>query len=154
VKRAQRRGIRVALDASAPGLRSGWSAGPDLLRINREEAAEALGVQPRQVEAPPRNAPGLTRLGVISDGPDRLVAWNAEGSRWVVFPPAVRAVNPIGCGDTMLAGLIASLQAKRDLEEALRMATALAAAQAESLVAGRPDPERGRSLEPRVRIDN
>jgi len=149
---AQARGVRVALDASAAPLLAGWRAGPDLLRINREEAAAALGVSaPAALALPPARAPGATRLAVVSDGARPAVAWSAAGRRWLVTPPRVRTRNPIGCGDAMLAGLIATLDAGC-VADALRFATALAAADAESDRAGRPDAERARELAPEVSI--
>jgi tagatose 6-phosphate kinase len=151
---AQARGVRVALDASAAPLLAGWRASPDLLHINREEAAEALGVaDPAALALPPARPPGAVRLAVVSDGARPAVAWSAAGRRWLVTPPRVRARNPIGCGDAMLAGLIATLDAGC-IDDALRFATSLAAADAESDRAGRPDAERARQLAPEVSIES
>jgi tagatose 6-phosphate kinase len=152
IELAQQRGVRVALDTSTPALRPAWAMGPALLRVNREEAAEALDLEPSRVEAPPANEPGAAQLGIVSDGPGRSLAWSADGGRWAIDPPAVEAVNPIGCGDAMLAGLIAALEAGNDVERALLRATALAAAEAESPVAGRPDLQRASQFEPQVRL--
>jgi fructose-1-phosphate kinase PfkB-like protein len=135
-------------------LLAGWRAGPDLLRINREEAAQALGVSdPAALVLPPARAPGATRLAVVSDGGDPAVAWSAAGQRWQVTPPRVQTRNPIGCGDAMLAGLLATLDAA-SVDDALRFATALAAADAESDFAGRPDAERARGLACEVSVES
>jgi fructose-1-phosphate kinase PfkB-like protein len=123
---ARTRGVRVALDASGDALVAAWHARPDLLRINRDEAA-----------ALPRNAAAGSPFGAVSDGPRAIAAWE-PGRAWRVAPPRVRARNPIGCGDAMLAGLLARIDTG-PFDEALRFAAALAGAEAASPVAGRPD---------------
>lgn len=151
VAAARRRGVPVALDSSGSPLRHGWAAGPDLLRINRSEAAEALGTTSEQLALPPVSAPGPTRLAVVSAGPAPTFAWGADGRCWRLTAPPVRVRNPIGCGDAMLAGLLARLPGPAGAcEPALRFAAALAAADAESPVAGRPDPQRAAALLPDV----
>jgi 1-phosphofructokinase len=142
---ARARGVRVALDASGAALRAGWAAAPDLLRINRDEAAEALGVEASAVDARLARQPDPCARGVISDGAGAIVAWSGD-ARWRVVPPRVRVRNAIGCGDAMLAGLLATIDA-RPFAEALHFAIALAAADAECDSAGRPDLARAAELE-------
>ncbi len=149
---ARRHGVRVALDASGPALVFGWRAGPDLLRINREEAAGAIGRGPTaDLVVPPSNVPGSARLSVVSDGPRFAWVWGADGIVWRVRPPSVQECNPIGCGDAMLAGMIAAHDSS--IEYALRFATALAAADAESRCAGRPELARARALVSAVSVE-
>jgi 1-phosphofructokinase len=152
VRSAQRRGVRVSLDASGPALVAGWRAAPDLLRINRDEAAEAIGAgSAAEVALPPLHAPGAARLSVVSDGPRTAWAWDDGGRVWRVGPPVVRVRNPIGCGDAMLAGLLATLDGG-SVEAALRFGTSLAAADAESERAGMPEVERARALSSAVSV--
>ena len=123
---ARARGVRVAVDASGAALCAAWHAHPDLLRINRDEAADLAG-----------GAADGSPFGAVSDGPRAITAWE-PGRTWRVEPPPVRVRNPIGCGDAMLAGLLARIDAG-PFESALRFATALASAEAASPLAGRPD---------------
>jgi tagatose 6-phosphate kinase len=123
---ARARGVRVAVDASGAALQAAWHARPDLLRINRNEASDL-----------PDAAAAGAAFGAVSDGPREIAAWE-PGRAWRVAPPRARVRNPIGCGDAMLAGLLARIDAG-PFEAALRFATALATAEAESPVAGRPD---------------
>ncbi|MDJ0867031.1 MAG: hexose kinase [Myxococcota bacterium] len=146
-------GVPCALDASGEALRLGWAAHPDLLRINRDEAAEALGVERAALALPAEAGPGRCERGIVSDGAGPVIAWSADGARWTLQPPAVEARNAIGCGDAMLAGVLASLAAGRDFESAVRAGVALGAADAESPVAGRPDPARAAVLESGVVIE-
>ncbi len=149
---AAARGVRCAIDTSGKPLRAAWAAGPDLLRMNREEAADALGVPAEALPPPPYAYAGRPGLGVISDGPRECLAWTDAGARFRIAPPRVHARSPIGCGDAMLAGLLAGLVAGQPLEQVLRDACALGAADAESWLAGRPDPERARDLAPVTRL--
>lgn len=125
IRVARERRVRVALDASGAALLAGWNTEPDVVRINREEATALPGGFER------------ARAGVVSDGPRAILAWS-HGRSWRVVPPRARVRNPIGCGDAMLAGLLARIDGN-PFEDALRFATALACADAESPVAGRPD---------------
>lgn len=149
---AAARGVRCAVDTSGKPLRAAWAAGPDLLRVNREEAAEALGVRAAALPPPPYAYAGRPGLGIVSDGPHDGLAWTDAGARFRIVPPRVEARSPIGCGDAMLAGLLAGILARRPLDEVLRDATALASADAESWLAGRPDTARARDLAPITQV--
>jgi fructose-1-phosphate kinase PfkB-like protein len=116
------------------------------LRVNRTEAEQA-GLLAAGVGI----AAGAG-VAVVSDGALPVVAWSAKGERWRADPPPVAVRNPIGCGDAMLAGLVLRLGEGADLETALRFGVALAAADAESETAGRPDPRRALALLPQVRL--
>lgn len=151
VERARRRGVRSAVDTSGAALTAALAAGPDLLRVNRTELGDALGIEPEAAPGDPRSR-GVG-LGVVSAGEGPVHAWSAEGARLRLHPPVVPLVNPVGCGDAMLAGLLARLAAGADATEALRFGLALAAADAESPVAGRPDSARAAALVPAVRVE-
>lgn len=149
---ARARGCRVAVDTRGPALGEAWSAAPDVVRINREELAHVLGADEKTLPPPPYPQLGRPGLGVVSHGRSPFMAWLEDGTRWSVEPPRVEVVNTIGCGDSMLAGLVAALLRNEPAEQALRSATALAAAEAMSPVAGRTDVSLARSLESGVRI--
>lgn len=140
IERARARGVRVALDASGAALAAGWRAAPAVLRVNADEAREAGVVTGR----------GGASLTIVSDGAAGIRVDAAERG-FCIRPPRVAVRNPIGCGDAMLAGLLARIDAG-PLEDALRFATALASADAESECAGRPDVARARALEAAVEI--
>ncbi len=149
IRLARARRVATALDASGAALRAGWDAGPDLVRINRSEADGVRGVAAPGHADPTRGSAGLT---VISDGADAIEATTREGSRWHIRPPTVRVRNAIGCGDAMMAGLLDALDRGEPVDAALRAATALAAAEAESPVAGRPETARAAALAGAVEI--
>lgn len=143
IERARARGVRVALDTSGPALVAGWRAAPEIVRVNADEAREA-GWDPS------RSKRGDLALSVVSDGAGEITARRSDrGFR--IRPPRVQLRNPIGCGDAMLGGLLARIDVC-DLEDALRFATAVASADAESECAGRPDLARARALASEVVI--
>jgi 1-phosphofructokinase family hexose kinase len=146
VQAARGAGARVAVDTSRGALRSAWSQGPELVRVNREELAAVLGAPRQGVPAPPYPALGAVSMGVISDGALPIEAWCEGGGRWQLVPPRVSVHNTVGCGDAMLAGLLKALCEGRSFDDSLLAATGLAAAQAESRYAGVVDPARARTL--------
>jgi len=150
VEDAHGRDVRSAADTSGGALAAVAAAGPELLRVNREELQAALGIGPGAAPCDPRIR--SVGLGVVSDGAGAVRAWCAEG-RFRLHPPAVRLRNPVGCGDAMMAGLLARLDEGGDAESALRSGVALSAADAESPVAGRPDLKRAAALAAAVRIE-
>ncbi|MBE7452918.1 MAG: hexose kinase [Kofleriaceae bacterium] len=143
IERARARGLRVALDTSGAALVAGWRAAPEIVRVNADEVREVAGACSASCHA-------ARLLTVVSDGAGEIMA-STPRSRLRIRPPAVRVRNPIGCGDAMLAGLLARIDAC-GLDDTLRFATALASADAESVCAGRPDIARARALEAAVEL--
>ena len=128
------RGVRLAVDTHGPVLPLLLEvAGPDLVKINRAEAAELLGGDVEQ--------PGdLLELGtavraagagvlVLTDGSAGAVGWDDHGG-WRVTTDAAPGGYPVGSGDCFLAGLVADLSAGAPLPEALVTAAAVGAANA------------------------
>jgi len=146
VQAAHAAGARVAVDTSRDALRSAWSRGPELVRVNRDELAAVLAVARHRVPAPPYPELGSVAMGVISDGALAIEAWCQDAARWQLIPPQVTVMNTVGCGDAMLAGLLAALCEARPFDEVLLAATGFAAAQAESRYAGVVDYARAQTL--------
>jgi 1-phosphofructokinase family hexose kinase len=148
---ARAAGAATALDTRGPGLAAGVATRPDLLRVNRQELREGLGLEPEQALADARTAQ-LPRA-VVSSGAGPVLAWTGSGERYRITPPPVALRNPVGCGDAMMAGLLAALTEGVSFETALRRSVALAAAEAESPCAGRPDAARADALVPQTRLE-
>ncbi len=118
----------IFLDASAAALRLGLAAGPDLVKLNEEEAL-SVGLGPRRLL--PK---GETDI-VVTLGAQGAVG-RLGGALIRCVPPRVKALSPVGCGDTFMAGLAWSLARGSDPAAALSYATALATASAMVLGAG------------------
>jgi 1-phosphofructokinase family hexose kinase len=131
IGRASARHVPCALDSSGQSLRLALQHRPELVKINRAELSEALG---KQLPSTADVAHGLralcaTGIGVAaaSLGADGAIATDGRET-WLATAPPVAAKNPIGAGDVMLAGLMASLLKGDTVQGALRWATALATA--------------------------
>ncbi len=106
---ARARRIPVFLDTYGPALDAIWGFWPTAIQLNRREAAAHL----RQAGLSDDDAAGLLHewhrhgvvWGVITDGP-RPAAIMYRGRRYRATPPPIEAVNPIGSGDSLLAGLV------------------------------------------------
>lgn len=157
---ARSAGVPVFLDTYGLALRAADRAPvvPDVVQMNRAEAAGHLDRAADQLTdrelidwMTRREADGV-RLLVVTDGPRPTLA-RANGRTWRADPPPIDVVNPIGCGDCLLAGLVdAWLDAPPDPEILLRRGIACATANAMVWDAGAIDPETVARCAPRVRV--
>jgi len=130
--RCAERGSRVMVDTSGPALEAVLEAGVYLLKPNRREFARLFdlsadgqeGYVPRMRELVER---GAAEAVVVTIGEAGALLATAE--RCVhVRPPDTPGRNPVGAGDSLVAGLVAGLAAGNDLVEALAQGVAAAAA--------------------------
>ncbi|QRG66545.1 1-phosphofructokinase family hexose kinase [Brevibacillus choshinensis] len=138
-------GALPVLDASGTALVHGLKAKPYLVKPNRDEAQVLLGYELNCEGAVIQALHDIHSLGaksvLLSMGEQG--AWFSTGdTRWHF--PAVqveKAVNPVGCGDALLAGIIAGKLKGLDWEAAVQMGMASAAANVISIGAGMVDPD-------------
>ncbi len=132
----------VALDAHGPPLAAALSAAPDIVKVNREEFA-ALGPDVSLAAIAGRLLAGGVGLVVVTQGSEGALAFTRDGV-WRAEAARVRACNATGSGDAFLAALVAGRLEGRHVPEALALATAAGALNAERLepgVPGRPQVE-------------
>jgi 1-phosphofructokinase family hexose kinase len=137
------RRIPVFLDTYGPALEAIWGFWPTAIQLNRREAAAHL----RKPNLTDEDAAGLLQdwarhgvtCGIITDGPNP-VAIQFHGRRYRANPPRIRAVNPIGSGDSLLAGLVDGWLERLEPEPLVRHAMACAVANALVWDAGAIDP--------------
>lgn len=130
---ARERGVPALLDSSGAALRLGVAARPDFVKVNRAEAATLLGCDLDSeaalhdaVETIQRLTGGWAVLTVGEDG-----AWLATGQAlWRAWPPPIQALNPIGSGDAMTAGILTGILRGQPADACLRLGMAAAAANA------------------------
>jgi len=124
---------RFAVDSYGPAMRSviNDSPGPDLIKINRSEAAQLLEMS-AATELPDLAAQlaATSATVIITDGAAGAYARAADGSGWRVPPPTRRGQYSVGSGDSFMGGLLWSLDTGADLPEALRWAAACGMANA------------------------
>jgi 1-phosphofructokinase len=140
VAKLRAEGVRVAVDTSGPALHRSIDAGPDLIKPNADELAEAVA---RPIETLRDVLDGARQLRDRGVG-HVLVSLGRAGAVSVSDTIALRAwttpVVPrstVGAGDAALAGFLAE---RGDASEALRAAVAWGAAAVRLPGTGMPDP--------------
>lgn len=150
ISMARARRIPVFLDTYGPALESIWGFWPEVIHMNRDEAADYLQREDPDEEALrallDRFIGHGVRLAVITDGPGPILARSAT-RRFAAIPPEVDEVNPVGSGDCLLAGMVDAWLAGLDEEAILRRGIACAVANVMAWDAGAIDPEAVRGLE-------
>lgn len=147
---AQARRVPALLDTYGPALKAIWGFWPEVVKLNRREAAAHLD----QADARDEDLLGLldrwrghgVRIGVVTDGAGPVLI-QVGNQAFRATPPAVEVVNPIGSGDCFLAGIADGMAAGLDPLHSVRRGLACAAANAMVWDAGAIDPEAVRRLE-------
>jgi tagatose 6-phosphate kinase len=149
VDAARRAGRRVILDTSGALLRAGLAARPTVVKPNREELAALTGTDLPDLAAVVAAARALCAQGpewvVVSLGSQGAVAVHSAQAVQV-FAPRVAVVNPVGCGDVLVAGLATGLAAGQSVDAALPYAVRVAAAAAAHPETGCFDPDLAETL--------
>lgn len=147
----QTAGVRVAVDTHGPALPAAVEAGPELVKINRVEAADLLDLPPdtdlQHLAQAVRDRSG--GLVVITDGSAGALAVDGPDVHRVTLPD-VHGQFPVGSGDSFLGGLLAELDRGASMVDGLRSAAAAGAANA--LVPGPGRFERSSAEELRAQV--
>jgi len=155
IELARGEGARTALDTAAGALAAGLGAAPDLVKPNRAEVEELLGMtiddDTRLAGAAQRLLAMGARTVVISLGRDGAFAASADGM-WHAYSPMIAAGNTIGAGDAMMAALARGVTQALPLPDALRVATAAGCAAA-AMVERYPSWRDIEMLMPQIRIE-
>ena len=121
---------------------------PELLKINRAEAAAALGV-PAEQELATMAAALQAKTGgmiVLTDATAGSYGLDTDGRAHALAGPELRGRFPVGSGDSYLGGLLTALDRGDDLGTALRWAAAAGTANAQVPGPGSFDPGLVRQL--------
>jgi tagatose 6-phosphate kinase len=144
VNRATECAANSIVDGSGEPLRLALASKPLVVKPNRIELAKTLDT-PIESDAALRDAvKRLIALGptwaVITQGKAGAIV--SDGDRfWRIASPRVKAVNPIGSGDALAAGLASAISRGQRMPEACKLGIACGAANAITPAAGivRPD---------------
>jgi tagatose 6-phosphate kinase len=156
VRKAHSAGVLSVVDAQGPPLLDCLTARPGLVKPNRSELSATVGRSLPSEEdlvgaMGELHERGAERI-VVTAGKDPTLAF--DGQRvWRVTAPRIRAVNPIGSGDSFTAALTSRLVRGDDLGEACRWAAAAGTANALTLMAGEVDPAEVSRLLGDVRVE-
>ncbi|MFA5160719.1 MAG: hexose kinase [Elusimicrobiales bacterium] len=138
IRIAKKRGALCALDTSGPALKAAAAAGPELVKLNREEFEYLSGDKLSggalcRFFAKARAAG--TEYIVVTDGPHP--GWAVTPQKlWRFRPPEIKPLSAVGAGDSFMAGLICGFARGAGRQECLRLALGAAASDCLSLGAG------------------
>ncbi|MBI4582793.1 MAG: bifunctional hydroxymethylpyrimidine kinase/phosphomethylpyrimidine kinase [Planctomycetes bacterium] len=129
--------VPVLADIRGPELLHLLPLKPKVVKPNREELEKTFAESIRTNADLKRAMLRLNELGaewvVISQGPE--VLWACRGPEFHRFqPPRVKALNPIGSGEALAAGLAVGLASGMDFIESIRLGMACAVENAITLL--------------------
>lgn len=147
---------KFILDTSGPALVAGLEAAPFLVKPNKEELEKLLGYKISNKDDIIKGARPILDKGVdlvlVSLGSDGALALDQDHI-YQVSIPQVEAVNPVGSGDSMVAGLAVSIYRGYDLERTLSFAAACGTANAMEAETGKVDPANVAKLMEAIRVE-
>jgi 1-phosphofructokinase family hexose kinase len=122
---AAARGIPVAVDSHRAGLLGVLPLRPFLAKLNVRELEATAGRRCRGLRQVVRAAAALRSAGaqwvLVTDGPRPACLLGPDRRAWSFDPPRVgRAVNPIGSGDCVMAGILAGWLRGKPMPAAVR----------------------------------
>lgn len=134
LRRAREMGVQTALDSNGPALLEGVRGLPDLLKPNEGELVSLVGSpEPDAAEELIKSGVGAVLLSMGARGCCLI----REGVQKYCPAPRIEAVNPVGSGDSFLAGfLYAAFKGYSD-ERSMMIACAAGAANAGAFPAAR-----------------
>jgi 1-phosphofructokinase family hexose kinase len=150
-------GGECLVDAQGEALRAALAGNPRLAKLNRRELAATAGLDAGALRDPGAAVCNLRPPGprsmLMTDGPEPAWLTDDVSGTWLIRPPAVSVLNPIGCGDAVTAGIAHALAGGRTMLEAVHFGIACGTAAALTRTPGDLDPTRVQSLLPKVRTE-
>ena len=155
IEKARAAGVPFLLDTSGKPLAEGIDARPDFIKPNQEELAALLGHPVETAEDALQAARTLSRRGVrlvcVSLGAAGSIACEADAC-YRVRVPKIDCKNPVGSGDSFVAGAATALARGEDTQSILRLAAACGTANALEAESGFVRPDAVRALLPQIEI--
>lgn len=113
---ARKAGLALLIDSQGAPLRAALDAKPDWVKLNSEELEITTGLPARDPTSCMAAMRALRARGaqnvLVTAGADECCLLAGESS-WRIQPPTVKALNPIGSGDSVTAGLLHGLTTGR-----------------------------------------
>ncbi|SEM96133.1 1-phosphofructokinase [Lihuaxuella thermophila] len=152
----QQSGAKAVLDTSGAAFRAALDACPFMVKPNLDEVRQILGANMLTREEIGQVIQEWHQHGVewiaVSLGAEGAIVSRRDAGAWLAIPPQIEAVNPVGSGDSFVAGFVAGLAEHRSLEECIQWAVACGAANALEERAGEIVPDRIREFNPQVKL--
>lgn len=139
IENIKAKGKKVILDTSGKLLEEGIKAVPTMIKPNSDEISALLGVDIHNREELIENGKKLQATGieyvVISLGGDGALVITKDAV-YHGQPPKITPVNTVGCGDSMVAAFAVGLARNYSVEECLKYAVSVSAANALTMATG------------------
>jgi 1-phosphofructokinase/tagatose 6-phosphate kinase len=158
LREARRQKVYTVLDSEGEPLRLGLAGEPDLVVPNQLEAEELVGFEFETTQDFVLALEQIVEMGargVVITRDDGALALVREAGKPLFLRatvPLLEVVSPVGAGDALLAGLLASRRAERSFAEALRYAVACGAASTQHEQPGMLDPREVQRLSSLVEV--
>ncbi len=129
---------RFWVDSQKAPMLNALQAKPFMAKLNRREFETTIGAQFDSNEEAARKAcEWLDHAEWITMTAGARGVWLlGKNASYVAIPPKIQAVNPIGSGDSMTAGMVQGLRSGLSMKETLRLGVACGAANALSSTSG------------------
>lgn len=150
-RRVAEQGGRLLLDAPGEPMLVALQHHPFLVKINDVELLQTTGDEDVLAACRQLISKGAQSVLITRGGRS---AFHVDAKRTLeIFPPEIEAVNPVGSGDAVTAGMAVALAAGIDIERAIVNGMACGAGNALNLVSGMLVPEDVERLRTGVRIE-
>lgn len=139
IRRGNRAGKKVLLDTSGVYLKNGIKEKPYMVKPNIAELENCLG---RNLETEKDVLSAIDELlaegikHVLLSMGEKGLYYGCEEGIYFAASPKVKAVNTVGCGDSVVASFAMSEKKEHKAEEILRRAVAISAANATTMENG------------------
>ena len=134
INKMNSKGVRTVVDASGTALFSTIEFAPFLIKPNRQELGELFSTKTLSMENVEKYASELRAKGArnVLVSLDREGAVLAAETGEIIYQPAPErnVINPVGAGDSMLAGFLWGFIETNDYREALKCGVAAGSASA------------------------
>lgn len=134
LNRLQGRGVFTAVDADGALLRHSLEGNPSVVKPNRDEAAQLLGLEPDRPDFAKEAAIRIQKLGarsvLLSLGGDGSALLTESGEFYQLAAPGGIIRGTTGAGDSLLAGFLAGRSWGRDWFGAFHLGVAAGSATA------------------------
>jgi len=145
-------GGRMVLDTVGEPLKAALKEEPEVVKMNDDELQQTTGAT--EVASGCRILlDGGARSVLITRG-SRSVFFADDARLLEILPPVIEAVNPVGSGDAVTAGLAVALNRGGELVEAVMEGMACGAANALNLLSGYLVPDDVERLRANIRVLN
>lgn len=154
---AKEQNKKFILDTSGEALRLGVKGAPFLVKPNKEELEKFVGhsiINEYEIFKSAKHllSEGINIVIVSLGSKGAMVISNDYAYR--VKLPKVNAINPVGSGDSMVAGFAVALKRNYDFETMIRFASACGTANAMEAETGKVDIDNVKRLMKEIKIES